>query len=47
MRCEKCRWFLINYYTYTGGKWLIKAMCLMGGCNGSQYEPKERDEVKE
>ena len=39
MNCDKCRWNKASYCTYVAGTWTIKAMCLLGGCDGSQYEP--------
>lgn len=44
MNCEKCRWYKTTYCIYTNGVWIIAARCLLGGCNGSQYEPREEDE---
>lgn len=40
MNCEKCRWYKAFSCTYIDGMWTIKAMCLLGGCDGSQYEPE-------
>ena len=49
MNCEKCRWYKTTYCTYNNGVWAITARCLLGGCDGSQYEPKDgkKDEVEE
>lgn len=49
MNCEKCRWYRTIYNTKGIGNWYVYGRCLLGGCNGSQYEPKDEkmDEVTE
>ena len=47
MNCEKCRYYKTTYCTYTNGVWTITARCLLGGCNGSQYEPKDGAKMDE
>ena len=48
MKCEKCRWYRTTYSIYNSGIWVIVAKCLFGGCDGTQYEPRdEKDEVEE
>ena len=47
MNCEKCRWYKTTYCTYTNGVWTITARCLLGGCDGSQYEPKDGAKMEE
>lgn len=46
-KCEKCRWYRTIYNTKGIGNWYVYGRCLLGGCNGSQFEPKdgEMDEV--
>ena len=54
MNCEKCRWSE-HYYIpvnstnlWRADCWFVSYTCLLGGCDGSQYEPKDgMDEVKE
>ena len=41
MNCDKCRWYKQIYPVYTFGE--FSARCLLGGCDGSQYEPREED----
>lgn len=41
MNCEKCRWYRTIYNTKGIGNWYVYDRCLMGGCDGSQYEPSE------
>ena len=47
MNCEKCRWYreLSTLHVFNGT--LYKGICLLGGCNGSQYEPREEDKQNE
>lgn len=47
MNCEKCRFYNPIYKTLGIGLWKVYEFCMLGGCNGSQYEPKDRkmDEV--
>lgn len=47
MNCEKCRWYRTIYNTKGIGNWYVYGICLMGGCDGSQYEPREEDEQNE
>lgn len=52
MNCEKCKWYRTTYtmpvpYAYSNGVWVIVARCLLGGCDGSQYEPREEDKQNE
>lgn len=49
MNCEKCRWYRMIYNTKGIGNWYVLGRCLLGGCNGSRYEPKDgkMDEVEE
>lgn len=42
MNCEKCRWLRTVYNTKGIGNWYVYGMCLIGGCDGSQYEPKSK-----
>ena len=47
MNCEKCRWYRTIYNTKGIGNWYVYGRCLMGGCDGSQYERNDgKDEVK-
>lgn len=41
MNCEKCRWHNTSYYLVGIGVWMVNDNCLLGGCDGSQYEPKD------
>ena len=43
-KCRKCRWSKTIYFTYTNGVWTTVARCLLGGYDGSQYEPRKEDE---
>lgn len=45
MNCEKCKWYKQTYPFYTFGE--FAARCLLGGCDGSQYEPREEDKQNE
>ena len=49
MNCEKCRFYNPIYTSVGVGCWQICEFCLLGGCDGSQYEPKDGkiDEVNE
>ena len=49
MNCEKCRWQRTIYNTYSIGNWVVYHRCLLGGCDGSQFEPKDEQmgEVEE
>lgn len=48
MNCEKCRWRRTSYAIICSNVWATKVECLLGGCDGSQYEPKDgKDEVEE
>lgn len=47
MNCEKCRWYKTTYCTYTNGVWTITVRCLLGGCDGSQYEQQDGAKMDE
>ena len=50
MNCKKCRWYRETFIQHTINGTIYKGMCLLGGCDGSQYEPKggaKMDEVTE
>ena len=49
MNCEKCRWCRIIYNTKGIGNWYVLSRCLLGGCDGSQFGPKDEqtDEVED
>lgn len=47
MNCEKCRWYRTIYNTKGAGNWYVYGRCLMGGCDGSQYEPRKKGEQNE
>lgn len=41
MNCKKCRWYRETFVQHTINGTIYKGMCLLGGCDGSQYEPKD------
>lgn len=45
-KCERCRWYRTIYNTFSIGNWVVYGRCLLGGCDGSQFERK-MDEVEE
>lgn len=53
MNCEKCRWrethyIPVNSTNLWGADYWVSYTCLLGGCDGSQYEPKHgMDETEE
>lgn len=49
MNCEKCRFYNPIYRSVGVGCWQICEFCMLGGCDGLQYEPKDgkMDEVEE
>lgn len=48
MNCEKCRWYIVEYTTARWGEWKVHGRFLLGGCDGSQFEPNDEqtDEVE-
>lgn len=47
MNCEKCRWYEETFTQHAFGGKIHKGICLLRGCDGSQYEPKEEGEQDE
>lgn len=44
MNCENCRWCKTIYNTFSIGNWVVYHRCLLGGCDGSQYEADMKSE---
>lgn len=47
MNCEGCRWYRETFVQHVINGTIYKGICLLGGCDGSQYEPREEDKPNE
>lgn len=47
MNCENCIWFRETFTQYEFGGKIHKGICLLRGCNGSYYVPKEEGDQNE
>lgn len=47
MNCENCRWYSETFTQHVFCDKIHKGICLLRGCDGSYYEPREEDEQNE